>query len=1093
MRYLEKYACSRLLVNPRWFPCTLLLSLFMFHSLYSRAQTATDIKGIVTSAEDQKPVPGVTVKVKGGTASTVTDQQGAFAIRASAANTVLVFSHAGFVTLEEAVKGRTSLTIALTIDVKEIEDVVVIGYTTVKRKDLTGAVSSVGAKQLRDVPVNSVAEALTGRLAGVRITSAEGQPGSESTIKIRGGGSITQDNSPLYIIDGVQVENGFAGLSPQDIESVDVLKDVASTAIYGARGANGVVIVTTKSGKEGKTKLTYNGMAGIRQLPQALKLLDPYNFILYQYERSRFTTEEANGFSTIYGDDLERYKTLPAVDWQDKIFGRNAFMQTHNIGMSGGTKTTQFNLSFTHNEEDGIMINSGLKRTLFNFKLDHRADNKLRVGLNFRYSRENSTGAGSSDEGGSTYNGLRHTVKYRPFLLEEGSADIIDDEEYYDATNSGNGLGIINPLLLNNAQWRERRTEVVNIGGYLNYAFSKQFSFRSTVGVDRNVQDRKSFDGSITSNARLNGASLPLIVGIELPRTSFNNSNVLTFTHRGGNSRLNVMAGQELYMTNTHREENRLRYFPESITPEKAFGQLSLGSTVPLYPQSLITESSLLSFFSRVDYDYDGRYIASASIRADGSSKFAADQRWGYFPSASLAWRISREAFMEKLHWLSDLKLRVSYGQAGNNRIDDYLFLNTYSATVQYPLNEGLNPGYVANGLANSRLKWETTVSRNIGLDVAFFNNRLQLTADAYKNTVQDLLIPIRIPVSSGHAQQLQNVGTTSNTGIELSLSAAVIQSKNFTWSSNFNIAFNRNKVEKLTGYLDYFYANSGFGISGQPADFIVKTGQPVGSMYGYVNDGFYTVNDFDYDAGTGVYTLKDGVTDVSGAIGVAQPGWMKLKDLDGNHIIDENDKTIIGNATPKFEGGWMNQFNYKSFDLSLFVNFVYGNTIYNANKIEFTNAYSRHTNMLDIMKDRWRTVDDAGNIVQRVSTVGGKQVVTGVAPDQLAALNSHAKIWQPISGAGAFYPTSWVMEDGSFLRLNNITLGYTFPQSLLKKAKIANLRAYVTVNNLAVLTNYTGYDPEVNARRQTPLTPGVDYSAYPRSRAFLFGLNLTL
>ncbi|WP_276480474.1 SusC/RagA family TonB-linked outer membrane protein [Paraflavitalea pollutisoli] len=1057
------------------------------------AQTPTTVKGVVTSAEDNKPIAGVTVKIKGGTTSALTDQQGAFTIKADGTNTVLVFSHAGFTTLEEAVKGRTELSIQLAIDIKEIEDVVVIGYTTVKRKDLTGAVSSVGAKQLRDVPVNSVAEALTGRLAGVRITSAEGQPGSDFSIRIRGGGSITQDNSPLYIIDGVQVEDGFAGLSPQDIESVDVLKDVASTAIYGARGANGVVIITTKSGKEGKTKLTYNGMAGIRQLPRSLKLLSPSDFISYQFERSRFTNEETNAFTTLYGDDLERYKTIPAVDWQDKIFGRNALMQTHNVGLSGGNKTTQFNLSFTHNEEDGIMINSGLKRTLFNFKLDHKANNKLRVGLNFRYSRENITGAGSSDEGGSTYNGLRHTVKYRPFMLEEGNVEVVDDEDYYDATNTGNGLGIINPILLNNAQWRERRTEVVNIGGYLNYAISKQFSFRSTVGVDRNTQDRRSFDGSITSNARLNGASLPLISMIELPRTSFNNSNVLTFKHTAGNSRLSVMAGQELYTTNTHREESRLRYFPESVTPEKAFGQLSLGSTVPLYPQSRITESALLSFFSRADYDFDGKYIASVSIRADGSSKFAEDQRWGYFPSASLAWRISKESFMDKMTWLSDLKLRASYGQAGNNRIDDYLYLNTYSATVQYPLNEGLNPGYVANSLANSRLKWETTVSRNIGLDVALFNNRIQLTADAYKNTVHDLLIPIRIPVSSGQIEQLQNVGTTSNTGIELNLSAAIVQAKSFSWNSNFNIAFNRNKVEKLTGYLDYFYASSGFGISGQPADFIVKTGSPVGSMYGYVNDGFYTVNDFDYDVATTTYTLKKGVTDVGGAIGIAQPGWMKLKDLDGNGIIDESDKTIIGNATPKFEGGWLNQFNYKNFDLSIFVNFVYGNTIYNANKIEFTNAYSRHTNMLEIMKDRWRTVDDAGDIVQRVTTVGGKQVVTGVAPDLLAELNKNAQIWQPIAGAGAFYPTSWVMEDGSFLRLNNITLGYAFPQSLLKKAKMGNLRAYVTVNNIAVLTGYSGYDPEVNARRQTPLTPGVDYSAYPRSRAFFFGLNLSL
>ena len=1078
----------------RWFVaigCFLLMVTTMLPN-HAHAQNRTTLKGVVNAAEDGGPLPGVTVSVKGGNAKTVTNEKGEYSIQTTA-NTVLIFSHSGFVTREEAVNNRTTLNITLLSDVREIEDVVVAGYTTTRRKDLTSAVSSVNAKQLKDIPVNSVAEALTGRLAGVRITGSEGQPGAEFTVKIRGGGSVTQDNSPLYIIDGIQIEDGFAGLSPQDIETIDVLKDIAATAIYGARGANGVIIITTKGGKGTATKLSYNGMAGFRHLPKALDVMNPYDFVEYQYERSRLLVEETNAFTQIYGNDREKYRSVEPVNWQHEVFGRSAFMQTHNAALSGGSQTTNFNLSFTHNREEGIMINSDLSRSLVNFKLDHKASAQLRAGLNFRYSHEIVMGAGSSDEGGSTYNSLRHTIKYKPFLEGETNPDLAVDDEYYDLTNTGNGLGIINPILLNNAQYRRKKTDVLNIGGFLDYTLVKGLSFRSTVGFDWNSQTKEAFDGAITSNARLNGAGQPLIAILERPKNSLNNSNVLTWSRKNpsAKSKWSVLVGEETYITNINQEENRLRYFPLAITPEKAFGQLQQGVAVPLYPQSYKSESAMLSFFGRANYDYEGKYLASISFRGDASSKFAPDQRWGYFPSASVAWRISKENFMQKPLWLSDLKLRASYGEAGNNRIPDYLFMNSYSANVQYSLNEVLMPGYIANSLANRFLKWETTISRNIGIDASFFDNRLQLTVDAYKNTVRNLLIPIKISVSSGYVDQLQNVGATENTGLEIQLSGAVIRKKDFNWNSNFNISLNRNRVTGLTGHLNSFFASSGFGISGQPSDYIVKTGQPVGSMYGYETDGFYTVDDFDYDNATSVYTLKKGITDVSNAIGIAQPGWMKLKDRDGNFMIDENDKTIIGNATPTFEGGWMQQMSYKNFDLSIFVNFVYGNTIYNANKIEFTNAYSRHTNMLDIMSKRWKTIDQNGTLVQRVITVGGKQTVTGIPPAQLAELNKDAQIWQPISGAGAFYPTSWAMEDGSFLRLNNITLGYTLHAKLIKRTGISSLRAYVTANNLALITGYSGYDPEVNTRRATPLTPGVDYAAYPRSRSFFFGINL--
>ncbi|HEY4289621.1 MAG TPA: TonB-dependent receptor [Puia sp.] len=1068
--------------------------LFIGCSLPALAQRMS-ISGTVYS-EDRQPLSGVTINVKGDNISTVSDNDGTWKLSVPAGNPTIVFSYVGYVTRQEFLKGRQVLNIVLSSANKALEDVVIMGYSTQKRRDLTGAVSSVNARQLKDIPVNSAAEALAGRLAGVKITSSEGKPGADFTIVVRGGGSITQDNSPLYVIDGIQVENGLASLAPQDIESVDVLKDAAATAIYGARGANGVVVITTKGGHEGRTTVNYNGMVGQHRLAKELPVLDPYQFVLYQYERTRGSTDDSTNFAQLYGSDLNKYKTVPFVDWQDKTFGRDAWVQSHNVSISGGSRNTQMNLSLTDNQEDGIMINSGFERKLVSFRLDHKANDKLKVGFNMRYNDQVLTGAGSSDEGTSTYNNLRHSVRYRPFLSDSIDNAAQYDPDYYDATNAGNALGLINPIQLSNAQYRKNYTKVTNISGYLNYTFSPLLSFKGTVGMDYNAQTRNSFDDTITSNSRINGASLPLVEVITADKTTFNNSNVLTFSTSSlrKSSVFDVLVGNEFYNINTASTDNQLRYFPKGITAEKALGQFALGTPVPLYPRNTAAASRLVSFFSRMNYSYKGKYLASASLRADGSSKFTEDKQWGYFPSGSVAWRISQEPFMERYGAISDLKLRLSYGQSGNNRIDDYLYSTTYTSTGQYALNDQLVAGYVAPYLANKNLKWETTISRNLGLDLGLFNNRLQASVDVYRNTSNNLLINSPIATTTGYSSQLQNIGSTTNKGVEVQLSGTVLQKKTLSWTASFNISFNKNRVDKLASFEQYYLENSGFGTVTQPADFIVKVGKPVGSMYGYVYDGIYKTSDFDYNSSNSQYTLKKGVVDGSKTLGISQPGWMKLKDLNGDGIIDDNDKTVIGNANPKFSGGLNQQLTYKNFDFSIFVNFVYGNTIYNANKIEFDNGYGANTNLLANMKDRWRTIDANGNQVQKVETLsGGQQVVTGIPPDQLSALNRNAKMWIPISGAGAFYTTSWAMEDGSYLRINNITLGYTLPRKLTQRFKIVKLRVYGTVNNVAILTGYTGYDPDVNTRRATPVTPGVDYAAYPRSRAFLLGVNLSL
>jgi len=445
---------------------------------------------------------------------------------------------------------------------------------------------------------------------------------------------------------------------------------------------------------------------------------------------------------------------------------------------------------------------------------------------------------------------------------------------------------------------------------------------------------------------------------------------------------------------------------------------------------------------------------------------------------------VSEEPFMASAKTIfSDLKLRLSYGEAGNNRIDNFLYVTQFEPTVYYSINDQLISAFQSPALANNNLRWETTESRNLGLDAGLFRNRLLVTADWYHNTTRDLLVNVLIPTNSGYREQIQNVGSTINQGVELQVSGSPIKTRDFQWNASFNISFNKNKVKNLGENLQFALYSSGWGGQNQPSDYIVKPGEPVGTIWGLVTDGFYTLDDFDYN-GT-AYTLKSGVANNQSITSVVpQPGTLRFKDISGpagkpDGIVDNFDRTIIGNTQPKFFGGLNQQFSYGNFDLSIFLNFQVGNDVYNANKLEFTSGYTPNSNMLESMNNRWTNINAQGEVV--------------TDPAGLAALNANAGIWSPLRSASSFYVHSWAIEDGSFLRVNNITLGYTIPASILNKAKIASFRVYGTVNNLAVLSGYSGYDPEVNTRRGTPMTPGVDYSAYPRSRSFIVGVNLSL
>jgi TonB-linked SusC/RagA family outer membrane protein len=1067
------------------------------------AQTR-QITGQVTESGTKDPVIGASIGIKGTTAGTQTDVDGKFKISVPNGSTVLTIKYVGYKTLEVTVAAsQTVVNITLESEATQLNEVVAVGFATVRRRDLTGAVSSVTAKQLQDIPINSAGEALAGRLAGVQVTRSEGSPDADIRIRVRGGGSITQDNSPLYVIDGVQVENGLNSLSPQDIESIDVLKDAASTAIYGARGANGVVIVTTKGGHEMKTAITYNGHYDISKLAKELPVLGPYNFIVYQYERSRGNATDSTNFAKDYGhsfDTLSVYKNLPFADWQKRALGQTGTQQTHSISITGGDKATQFNIGYTNNQQKAIVINSGYARNLINFRMDHTANDHLRVGFNARYNDQLVNGVGVSSSSSSTYNNLRNSVKYRPFDFGGVGADQIDPSYYLETNAAGNNFGVLNPITLSNAQYRKNYTTDLNLNGYVNYSFSKSFAFKSTLGFDYNNVKQKSFDDSTTPNAMINGAGQPLAGINTLGVNTQDWSNVLSYNNASAkpkHSDINVLLGNEFYNIHAEGINQQYKLFPIGISPENALNQLVIGTPVVTYPQITNYTSHLLSFFARGNYSYDKKYLASFTFRSDQSSKFAPGHQTGYFPSGSLAWRISDENFMKGFKPISDLKLRLSYGTSGNNRINDYLFESAFNANALYGLNEtttvnALTPSY----LPNPNLKWETTTSRNIGLDFGILNNRIQVSVDAYKNSTKDLLISVPVPTSSGYATQLQNVGSTQNTGLEVQLNATILQHKGFTWSANFNVSYNNNIITALAPGQTNYFQGSGWGPSGQPADFNVQVGQPVGEVYGYVADGFYKVSDFNYNPANGQYTLKTGVADPSKVQGIAQPGLVKYKDLNGDGIITDADKTNLGSTVPKITGGLNQQFSYKGFDMSVFVNFQLNAKVLNANKIEFTNGYTANTNLLGYEVNRWRTTDASGNVVQKIVTPTGSTtaVAVGIPPDQLSALNANAQYPIPVTGSAAFYVTSDALENAAFLRINNVSLGYSFTGiAFLNKIGIHKLRVYVTGNNLALFTPYSGYDPDVNTRRATTVTPGVDYSAYPSSRIYTFGINLSL
>lgn len=1060
------------------------LTLFIFISVFglqqTYAQNSVSISGKVVDAGDKLEIPGVNIIEKGTSNGTSTDFDGAFKFNVKSSNATLEVSYIGYKTQTIELKGRTSINIELVLDQEALEEVVLIGYGSVKKSDLTGSVSSLSGAEIQKQPISNVGEALTGRIAGVRVTSSEGSPDSDISIRIRGGGSLTQDASPLIIVDGFPV-NSLNDISPADIENITVLKDASSTAIYGSRGAYGVILVTTKSGKSGeKMSVSYDMFTGFKKITDTIDVLGPRDFASWQYEYATLADDLAS-YEDFFGtyDQISQYDNAPNTNWQKEIYGRTGTVQSHTLGIRGGSEKISYNFNYVHFDEEAIMIGSNFKRNNISLNLKNKANEKIQLSFTMRYSDTKIKGGGANEQNefSSSDARFRHSVGYSPIPIP----GLIDDD-----TDDNVAGYLVNPFVAaaDNDRLQERRN--YNMLGGLSWKITEGLQFKSDFGFDyyKNLDYR--FYGNSTyyinniPSAENQGS--PALIFTNREDTRFRTANTLNYDFKkylGEKHKLKILLGQETIIFKRNLLTNVIHGYPEFFTFNNAINLTTEG-----VPQSVNNfnnpKDELLSFFGRINYDINDRYLLAATYRADGSSRFLGDNRWGYFPSVAAGWKISEESFLKNVNWLDLLKVRVSYGQAGNNNIPTGQTIQNYLSSNSTWIN-GVESFWAASSvLANPDLKWETTTTQNLGLDYELFKGKVSGTFELYKNKTNDLLINFPIP-GSGYVTQYRNLGEIENKGFEASLNVDVIRKEKYGLNFSFNIAHNMNTINSL-GEIETIRASSNWASSAITEEYTVKVGGSLGEFYGYQSDGRYEVSDFDFIGGQ--YVLKSDVANASTIVGAVQPGSMKLKDINGDGVVDIEDRTVIGNANPGHTGGIVINANVHNFDLSAAFNWSYGNDIYNASKIEHTtatisNPNGQYRNLTTTMADgvRWTNIDPSTG-----------ELVTD--PTALEALNANTTMWSPYMPR--YVLTDWAIEDGSFLRLNTLTLGYTLPKNLVAKVGIDRLRFYTTATNVFVLTNYSGLDPEVNTRRATPLTPGIDYSPYPRSRQFVFGLNLS-
>ncbi len=991
-----------------------------------KSQQSKKISGVITD-EMGLPVVGANIVIKGTTNGTISDMDGKFSLDAAMGES-LEISYIGFLPMEVKVDKET-FDILMKEDTQGLDEVVVVGYGTVKKRDLTGAVGSIQVDKVQGISVKSVDQMLQGRTSGLYMVQNSGMPGASSTVRIRGGNSISGGNEPLYIIDGMPVypsaDASQTALSPlnsiptSDIESIEVLKDASSTAIYGSRGANGVIIVTTKKGKHGNTSVEFASYWGIQNIAKKYDLLDSRSF------ESLANEALVNSGGTAIYDETS---TPVTTDWQDMTSNKNALTQNYQLTVSGGNDKTTFLTSFNYFNQEGIIKATEMGKYAFRANIDHKISSTINIGLALTMTKVDNNRVGNS-----VLRSRLTTPPNLPVMQDDGSYTFSDNN---GVITFDNPVGVINEKV----DWHTSFRSLDN--AFIEWNIIKGLKFKSSFGVDIDYATNKSYNPrSVYSGSQKNGEARK----ISNNTYTWINENILTYTNTWGVHSFTGMVGYTQQQS-VYDGFNAGSY--GFLNDNLQMNNLGSGTTYTA-PGSEVKKWALNSYLARVNYTVNNKYLLTASIRADGSSRFGSDNRWGYFPSVALAWRVSEESFVKELNIFSNLKPRVSFGITGNQD-----GIGTYPAYVLLGSN-----GYVAGGdkvtgyypsqVANTDLKWETTSQFDAGIDFGFFNNRLTVTIDGYYKKTRDLLLKVKVPGSSGFSSGLKNIGEVENKGFELAVNATPIEG-NFIWNTSLNLTYNKNKVLNL-GDVSFIYPSQpGQDETGIHLGRIIQVGQPLGTFYGYVYDGLFNTTD-----------------DIaSSAQPTARPGDIRYKDISGpdgtpDGMINDLDRTIIGCAQPKLFGGFNNTFSYKNFDLNVNTLFTIGNDVYNGTRVTMENMQGS-TNMLALTINHW-------------------------TPDK-----QNASLPRPLRSKAVMRVSNQYVENGSYLRFQNITLGYNVPSEFLSFAKyVSSLRLYASLQNFFTITSYSGDNPEVSKYGQDNLGAGYDAFSYPFAKSVLFGLNI--
>ena len=1028
------------------------------------------VEGTVVD-ETETPVIGANVYIKGSTKGVSTNVDGNFIFTGVPVGQTVTVSFIGYKDYQVRVtKGGEKLRISLEPDAKMPEEVVVVPYGgPVARKDLTGSVVSVNVEDMKALQAVTFENAIAGKVAGVQVNVGDGQPGGLPDILIRGSNSVTQSNAPLYVVDGIPLESpDNSSIPTQNIKSIEILKDASATAIYGARGANGVIVITTDSGSKGAPKINFEYRYSLSKDYNRYEMMSPYEFVRLQNE-----LDAAYGSMYLDGRDphpdgtpwtLDDYKNVRPIDWQDEI-SQLGQMHEYSVSASGGTEKTTYMASFNYANQKGIILNTGMKNYVGSMNITQKIGNRMQLVMRANYAEKERTGMQVNyGQGSSAY--MYKVWSYRP--ISTNGVDLTHELE--DPERPESGVPMFNPLLQTQNTDQKYITRQLRTSAMFNWNILKCLKFTTSISYTSTESQTDIFNNSKTeAGSTLPGRNDGINGSRRVTRTNnVLNENTLNFNKKFDNIHdLAVTVGCTQQKNVSDIFEAKATQIP--ITSEwRGIEALDEGLSQKIMSKKL-TEWAIQSFIFRSNYNYDRKYYLTFTMRADGSSKFARDNRWGKFYSGAVRWRFSDENFVKNNigSWFSEGSLNLSYGSTGNNGIGEYAYLPQmgfssggtyydYSFNDEYPTT-----GAIVSSIGNSKLKWETTYTFNARMDLGFFDNRIYLTAEYYKKDTKDLLINATLPAHIGYGSAYRNIGRVENKGFELSLNTVNMKRRHFNWTTDFNISFNRNKVLALANNQSVLPADN-LKIPNGAALYIAKVGQPIGMMYGALTDGLYQYEDF-RKGSDGSWILRDDVVSQSthaNRKGVF-PGYQKFKDLNGDLQITQEDLTIIGNPNPDFTGGITNTFRFYNFDMSLFFTFSYGNDILNMNRYYLEEGRSLSSNQFASYADRW-TVD-----------------------------NPNGKLPRARSANNTAWGSDRYVEDGSYLRLKNLNIGYTLPVQVSQRFFVSNMRIYFSAQNLFTVTGYSGQDPTVSTMSNAR-TPGYDYSAYPVPRTFIFGAQIS-